>query len=747
MAKRQRNTTSNSRRKKSLFKLKKKQKRDILIILFFGMACITFLSIVDLAGKLGDFLKEYLRYGFGWQAYIIPFIFLGICYFVFREGRSADKDKEKDSNYGSKWNRLVGLFLFIISLSSLLHLFYSFDQAHSAAIEGRGGGYLGLGFTYPFQALMGFWATLFLFIALFLISFVLIFNLSFSDVWEGIKIAKNKFISLLGKVKSKMLLDNKLEVKGLTINGKPKLGNNTNDGDSNNADEKPTFDMKVREVSEDEKENSQDRPDLVDLSKNWKPYPFSLLDSKTSLPTSGDIDKNVTTISKAFENFGISVEMQGVNIGPTVTQYTLKPAEGVKLSRIISLQNDLSLALAAHPIRIEAPIPGQSLVGIEVPNQSVAIVRFKEMLESEEFEKRKSNLMLPLGRDVSGSTFVSDLTKMPHLLISGATGSGKSICLNSIILSLLYQNSPDTLRFILVDPKKVEMTSYNGIPHLLTPVVTEVEKTINSLKWLVLEMERRLKLFSEKGSRDIGSYNRRLKDKRLPYLVLIIDELADLMAVAANEVEACIVRLAQMARATGIHLILATQRPSVNVITGLIKANITSRIAFAVASQVDSRTIIDMSGAEKLLGNGDMLYLDSEFGKPKRVQGVYVSEKEIRNISNWIKDQGEPEYKEEVVEKQKTSSIPGSSSGEDVDDELFDDAKQTVFQAGKASASLLQRRLRIGYARAARLLDILEEKGIVGPADGAKPREILVDNLEEKESDNESNFSSDNKSV
>lgn len=738
MVKRKRRSYSNysPRRRKSVFKLNKKQRRSILIVVFFSLSCILFLSTIGLAGKLGEFLKEYLRYGFGFQAYIMPIISFSICLFLFKEIRDKnrkvkDKDDEDEGGqkriyiYSNSWTRLIGLFLFVISLSSLFHLFYPSEQAHLAASQGNGGGYLGLGFTYPFQALMGFWATLFIFLTLFTISLILIFNLSFSDLWKVLLALKDKIILVLNKIKSKMLLDKKLEITGLSFKNKSDESSEDIDEFTLGDKKQPNLDLKTKKLSdEDDEINTESTRKISD----WKPYSIDLLDKQTSLPTSGNINKNVDVIKSTFDNFGIDVSMEGVNVGPTVTQYTLKPAEGVKLSKIIALQNDLSLALASHPIRIEAPIPGKSLVGIEVPNQNVAIVRFKEMLESDDFSKRKSSLTMPLGRDVSGKVMMSDLIKMPHLLISGATGAGKSICLNSIILSFLYQNSPEDLRFILVDPKKVEMTNYNGIPHLLTPVVTEVDKTINSLKWLVAEMERRLKLFSEKGSRDIISYNSKLRDKKLPYLVLIIDELADLMAVAANEVEACIVRLAQMARASGIHLILATQRPSVNVITGLIKANIISRVAFAVASQVDSRTILDMSGAEKLLGNGDMLYLDAEIGKPKRVQGVYVSEKEIRNITGWIKEQGEPEYKEEILEKQKSSSVSGLSS-DDIEDELFDDAKTVIMQAGKASASFLQRRLRIGYARAARLLDILEEQGIVGPANGAKPREILIDNF------------------
>jgi S-DNA-T family DNA segregation ATPase FtsK/SpoIIIE len=382
---------------------------------------------------------------------------------------------------------------------------------------------------------------------------------------------------------------------------------------------------------------------------------------------------------------------------------------------------------------MEAPIPGKAAVGLELPNKVPAMVTLREILESEGYLSHKSKLALALGRDVAGEPIVADFAKMPHLLIAGATGAGKSIGINGIILTLLYRNSPADLRLILVDPKRVEFTHYNGIPHLLTPVVTEPDKTVNVLRWAVAEMERRYRMFSEIGSRDIHSYNEKMEksagaegETKLPLIVIVIDELADLMATSANEVEGAIVRLAQLARATGIHLMVATQRPSVDVITGLIKANIPTRIAFSVASQIDSRTIIDQAGAEKLLGRGDMLYLSSDFAnKPKRIQGVLVTEKEIQSVAGFLKDQGAAEYDESILSFGTRGAGPGSE--EDIDDDLYNDAKQIVIQSGKASASLLQRRLRVGYARAARLLDILESQGVVGPADGARPRDILVD--------------------
>jgi len=458
----------------------------------------------------------------------------------------------------------------------------------------------------------------------------------------------------------------------------------------------------------------------------WEYPPIDLLEQSSSKATSGNIAKNVEIIQKTLKDFGMEVAMGDVNIGPTVTQYTLKPAPAVKLNQITARTNDLALALAAHPIRIEAPIPGKAAVGIEIPNKVPALVTLREILEADDFKKSKSNLTAPLGRDVAGRPFIVDLKNMPHLLIAGATGSGKSVAINSMILSFLYQNSPQDLRLILVDPKRVEFTSYNGIPHLLSPVIHDVDQTISALKWTVAEMDRRFRLFQETNRRNIEAYNANPPNGRLPYIVIFIDELADLMAQAANEVEAAIVRLAQMARATGIHLVVATQRPSVDVITGLIKANITNRMAFAVASQVDSRTILDLAGAERLLGNGDMLYIGNELGKPKRVQGVLVTDKEIDKVDEFLKRGGVAQYDPEIL-TYRTGSERGVSGELMAEDELYMQAKETVVMAGKASASLLQRRLRVGYARAARLLDMLEQEGVVGPPEGAKPRDVMID--------------------
>lgn len=469
--------------------------------------------------------------------------------------------------------------------------------------------------------------------------------------------------------------------------------------------------------------------------------PLDLLEADRDKPNSGDIKVNSAIIRKTLQNFGIQVEMSEVSIGPTVTQYTLKPAEGVKLSRITALNNDLSLALAAHPIRIEAPIPGRPLVGIEVPNRARAQVRLRNLISNPIFQNSPANLLLTLGRDVAGNPVFADLARMPHLLVAGSTGTGKTICLNNLILSLLYRNPPEVLKFILIDPKRVEFPVYNQIPHLLTPVIFNGIQTVNTLKWLINEMDRRFDVLSMARARDIVVYNNEMMGKKepiLPYIVLIIDELADLMAARGREVEAGIVRIAQMARAVGIHLVVATQRPSVEVITGLIKANITSRITFQVASQVDSRTVLDMAGAEKLLGAGDMLYVSSDVSKPKRIQSSYISEKEVKKVANWIKKTEQPKdlITEDLSESlEKTLASPEETIEtffEGQEDSLFEEAKKIVIESRKASASLLQRRLRVGYARAARLIDMLEEKGIVGPGEGAKPREVYFGTEEDE---------------
>lgn len=481
---------------------------------------------------------------------------------------------------------------------------------------------------------------------------------------------------------------------------------------------------------------SENHAALVTRSdSDWQFPSINLLNQKQDKADAGDVEGNAQTIQETFEHFNIAVEMEGANIGPRVTQYTLKPPTGVKLTKITALENNLALDLAATSIRMEAPIPGKRAVGIEVPNVKPAIVRVSSLLQSREWSDVKSPLGFVIGKDIAGNSVVGDLAKMPHLLVAGQTGSGKSVMINDILTSLLYRNSPSDLKLILVDPKQVELTPYNDIPHLLTPVINEPEKCISALKWAVAEMERRLKEMASVGRRNIVEYNNLKKEEGMPYIVIVIDELADLMMMAARDVEALVVRLAQKARAAGIHLVLATQRPSVDVITGLIKANVPARIAFTVASQVDSRTIIDQIGAEKLLGQGDMLLLTSDMPKPKRVQGAFIDDGETMKVTDFIRMQRPPQYDEEIISQPVQLNGKGGivleHGGMDADDDMFKDAVRAVIEARKASTSLLQRRLRIGYGRAARLVESMEEQGIVGPADGSRPREVLVSSLDE----------------
>lgn len=470
---------------------------------------------------------------------------------------------------------------------------------------------------------------------------------------------------------------------------------------------------------------------------DWKLPSVDLLDQKQDKADAGNVEGNARIIKETFGNFAIDVEMEGANIGPRVTQYTLRPPTGVKLTKITALENNLALDLAATSIRMEAPIPGKRAVGIEVPNVKGATVRLSSIIQSREWTESTGPLTFAIGKDIVGHAVVADLARMPHLLVAGQTGSGKSVMINDILTSLLYRNSPSDLKLILVDPKQVELTPYNDIPHLLTPVIHEPEKCISALKWAVAEMERRLRTMAEVSKRNIEEYNKVKPGEQMPYVVIVIDELSDLMMMAARDVEALIVRIAQKARAAGIHLILATQRPSVNVITGLIKANVPARISFTTVSQVDSRTIIDQMGAEKLLGRGDMLYITAEMPAPKRVQAAFVSDEETVKVNDFIREQRAPDYNDEVVSQPVQIGKGGvvvsddGSSGSNADEDMFRDAVRVVIESRKASTSLLQRRLRIGYGRAARLMEEMEEQGIIGAADGSRPRDVLVSSLDQ----------------
>lgn len=680
-------------------------RRAVTIVILFLVSAVFALSVFNGAGTVGGALGRGLGALVGWQRYVAWLYLASIgVYMLF---------PEKFHVTAAQW---VGFGLAVLSTAGILQLFLPVSDSVSRAIAGDGGGYLGVMLDYPLRQGLGSAAAAVIMIGLLLIGLLVMYNTSL----KGLSEQANIFARLMEWIRHRWW-QRKLSKEGAD-DGEEMVQEKVDD---------PAFTKQdVAAAAESGEERVGTEEDMVPLppppkkEKRHIVIPLDLLDLSGSKPTSGNIDVNKEKIRRALETFGISVEMGEVNVGPTVTQFTLKPAEGVRLSSIATLSNDLSLALAAHPIRIEAPIPGKSLVGIEVPNQSVAIVNLRDVLASETFKNRKSDLAFSLGKDVSGEPWIANLDPLPHLLIAGATGSGKSVQINSLILSLLYSNSPDDLKLILVDPKRVELSLYNNVPHLLTPVITDPTKTINALRWTVSEMDRRYQVLQNAGKRNIASYRKEVNDD-MPYIVFVIDELADLMAVAAKEVEAAIVRLAQMARAVGIHLVLATQRPSVDVITGLIKANVTARIAFSVASQIDSRTILDTSGAEKLLGKGDMLFVSAELSKPKRLQGAYVSEKEVERVTQFLKQRGKPDYMNDIVDK-PAPQLGGSL--EDLgDDELLGQSKEIILQTGKASTTLLQRHLRLGYARAARIMDLLEQQGFIGPGVGAKPREIYGD--------------------
>ncbi|MEW6610460.1 MAG: DNA translocase FtsK 4TM domain-containing protein [Patescibacteria group bacterium] len=713
----------NVRRTREREPISPETKRALGIIFLCALGVLSVLAFFDLAGLVGKTWRLFLATFFGRVDVLVPLLILAIVvHEIFPDTFVVKR--------GQWW----GVACLIVALIGLFHLRIPTEDALAVIGEERGGGYLGLLVSYPLRNIAGIWGALVILFALGLAGLILIFETSIAGLFAPTRWGLDIITGL------------REWLRKVVARWQGRFGREAEEGEEvvfsrQDIEEGEEEDFSSPAVAEspraDEGEGSgahaAAHPHVYAAPRPLFPMPrrrrkvevpLELLTGKAGKPTSGDISANQETIRKTFANFGIEVEMGEVSVGPTVTQYTLRPAEGVKVSQITSLSNDVALALAAHPIRIEAPIPGKSLVGIEVPNQQVAVVPLREVLMSEEFKKRNSTLTIAIGKDVAGKPWLADVGKMPHLLIAGATGSGKSVMINSCIVSLLFQNQPDDLRFILVDPKRVELTVYNGLPHLLTPVVTEVDRTINALRWVVGEMDRRFQLLSETGKRNIEVYNSNGAE-RLPYIVVVIDELADLMSVAAAEVEAAIIRLAQMARAVGIHLIVATQRPSVDIITGLIKANITSRIAFAVASAVDSRTILDVSGAERLLGRGDLLFTTAELSKPRRLQGAYVSDEEIERVAAYWKEKwGEPSYDEEVIEKR--TSTQEYAEGDEEGDTRLAEARELVVRAGKASASFLQRRMSVGYARAARLLDLLEEEGTIGPGEGAKPRDVLL---------------------
>ncbi|MEW6616940.1 MAG: DNA translocase FtsK [Patescibacteria group bacterium] len=675
--------------KQSQYPLHPEIKKSVWMVSFLALAVISLLAGLGQAGPWGEGIYNGLKTLFGWGYFFLPFLFFVLAFSFISE--------ERKQMLGF---RLISGFFFIGAGLGFIDI-----------IAPESGGLLG-NFVGSLKHPFGTIAALVITFTILVISFL---------------VTINKPISFLRKKYG----DENEEDEEVIV--PPKMSEVQNIPPPP-QEEKPKKkeEMEIREA--EYLESGKKMSDKMKPIHNYVAPPLSLLSSTIEKPTIGDLRANANIIKRTLESFGISVEMGEINVGPTVTRYTLKPAEGMRLSRITALNQDLALALAAHPIRIEAPIPGKSLAGIEVPNKSAAIVRLGSILLYPDFQKADP-LTFALGRDVSGEPIFQDIGKMPHLLVAGATGSGKSITIHDILISLLFKNSPDMLRMIMIDPKRVELSIYGGIPHLLAPVITENKKAMGALRWAIQEMDRRYQLLLECGARDLKSYQKQKND--LPYIVIVIDELADLMTSYGREVEGSIIRLAQMARATGIHLIVSTQRPSVEIITGLIKANITTRIALQVASQIDSRTILDTSGAEKLLGHGDLLFSSAELSKPKRVQGAFITEEEIKSVVSFIKKNNKG-FDEEQINVEKLGAEPGEQNGSNGeinfddyeaagdDDQLYEDAVEIVRSAKKASASLLQRRLKVGYARAARLIDMMEERGVVGPGEGAKPRDVFL---------------------
>ena len=715
----------------NIFKsLKNETLQGIFAIVFFVIAILCMLAAFEKAGFVGNYAYRTLSKLFGLGYYLFPILFtmLGISFFKSLE-RKFDL------------LRAFGAILFFISGLGLIDL----------AIAGKGGS-VGHYISSPLISLFEKPASAIFLVALLAISILITLDtqlkleyLFFWKKWFSKKDDK--------KSRSKDEEGEEKEFEQVT-NEKIMLPKEDPAVPSKILDKKPTRSKELMSLGKEESDFSIGSR-LSYANTEFTPPPLSLLERDKGKPEVGDIKANANIIKRTLMNFGIDVEMDEISIGPSVTRYALKPAEGVKLSKIVGLNNDLALALAAHPIRIEAPIPGKSLVGIEIPNSTKTTVGLGTLLSAEEYQQSEKPLLISLGKGISGKSHFANLAKMPHLLIAGATGSGKSVTIHSVITSLLFRNSPDNLKFIMIDPKRVELTLYNKIPHLLTSVITDAKKAILALKWAAKEMDRRYDILESHSVRDVESYHKnvltpalkKLKEnppetppapgevpETMPYIVVVIDELADIMQTYPRELESAIVRLAQMSRAIGIHLILSTQRPSVNVITGLIKANVPSRVALQVSSQIDSRTILDTGGAEKLLGAGDMLYLGGEMSKPQRIQSSYISEVELKRVVKYLADTYQDAIPHEInlatAENDKNvlfDSSFGDESLED-DDDMYEDAKQAVLEAGKASTSYIQRKLRVGYSRAARLIDMLEERGVIGPGDGAKPREVLGGN-------------------
>jgi len=686
--------------------------RGVVAVLSVATASFLALAAFDIGGAVGAFLYTILSKLLGVGYMLLPFSLVLLSIALMRSF---------ERRLGAI--QIVSVLVFLLSALGLVGL----------ALPQRGG-IIGSAIATPLIAAVDTTATVIFLLAFIVISLIIAFDLHLSVLLAAMR---SGF-----KQQTEGVDTGDVAIAGLED---PDVEDEIDEDMEAAAVPEPEEDM---EPTIQHADNGQEQPGgfpIIASSSVYTPPPLSILGKNKGKPEVGDVKANMNILKRTLQNFGIQVEMDEVSIGPTVTRYAMKPAEGVRLSKIVALQSNLELALAASPVRIEAPIPGKSLVGIEVPNISRTTLGLAPLFSDSGFSQSDKPLLIGLGRSITGGAHFADLARMPHMLIAGTTGSGKSVMIHALINSLLYRAGPERLRFIMVDPKRVELTAYNDIPHLLTPVITDAKKSILALKWLAKEMERRYNILETERVRDVASYHENVvkpalerggedgkpMPEAMPYIVVIIDELADIMQAYPRELESGIVRLAQMSRAIGIHLILSTQRPSVKVITGLIKANIPARIAFQVASQIDSRTILDMGGAEKLLGAGDMLFLSNDMSKPRRIQAPFISETEVKKVVAFIVKENDPaplsnvDFSEASGSRGDPDAIFNSMSDESEEDDMYGEAKRVVMEAGKASTSYLQRKLGVGYSRAARLMDLLEKNGVVGPADGAKPREVI----------------------
>ncbi len=672
--------------------------------------------------------------GFGWGGSLPVGLFTGVAWlFGFAAYFSPiiifylAAVKLKNENHVIPFAKLIAATSILLMMAAIFHVFVAPENSAKFASEGSYGGQTGHAINSVGLGVLSSGTAFILYMVLMLIAFLFTFSIApqrFMAFIAGIFKRKDKDTDL-SELKSKAS-----EEKKFLLKENVPVEHHRPIEEDKDQPRMTSFKNSAKKLSAVENHVALTAPSDPD----WQFPSLDLLNQKQDKADAGDVQGNADIIGETLKNFKIDVVMEGANVGPRVTQFTLRPATGVKLNKIEALESNITYDLAASSIRIEAPIPGKRAVGIEVPNKKAATVRMSSIIASPEWRDKKGNLSFAIGKDIAGQAVVGNLEKLPHLLIAGQTGAGKSVMINTLLTSLLYANSPSDLKLIMVDPKLVELKSYNDIPHLLAPVITEPEKCISALKWAVAEMERRLRAMADIDATNIAEYNNIKKEEGMPYIVIVIDELSDLMMMAARDVEALIVRIAQKARAAGIHLVLATQRPSVDVITGLIKANVPGRIAFTTNSQVDSRTIIDQVGAEKLLGMGDMLYATPEMPKPKRIQGSLITKEEVMKVVSFLKAQRQPSYDDEVVSQPVQLNGKGGvvfGDMEDVDDALWNDVVKVVIETRKASTSYLQRRFRIGYSRAARLIEAMEEQGIVGPADGAKPREVLVNSIDD----------------